>query len=197
MKTKLQLNKCKCLYKLNQYELCIEEARKILLLNEVNGRSLSYLWLSLSQAKICRKIVKTDWEKHSSMKLTRVFAALASKFSEHEDRVIQILNNHGIDVQRIQIYDVCTNVDLKIVVERSLENFLVGKESLIYLKEGIYDVFGKCNINCSKCKTQIGLHSYIVSIVRTLCFSYFRLDQTTHKCGFCGQLSREHDYHKF
>ena len=52
MKTKLQLNKCKCLYKLNQYELCIEEARKILLLNEVNGRSLSYLWFSLSQSKI-------------------------------------------------------------------------------------------------------------------------------------------------
>ena len=129
------------------------------------------------------------------MKLTKVFAALSSKFSEHEEeykeRVIQILTNHGINsVQSIQIYDVCTNVDLQRALERSKENFLVGKESLIYLKEGIYDASGKC-------KTPIVLQLNTISILRTLCFIYFRLDQTTHERGFCGRFSREEDYNEF
>ena len=149
LKMKIQLNICRCYYKLKRYESCIEEAKKILHYSKDNATC--YLWMSLSYQNLSESTIPENSEEDrlsgAYEKLFRTYGALCVRFCEDDDvkiKHLQILSQNNILLENIKVFEAHTSDVLEQLVKKNIADHLrydlVNYEYVILLRDGCYAI---------------------------------------------------------
>ena len=147
LRRKVQLNKCKGLFKMNQYDACITEAKSTLSLIENNKDEMAFVWIALSYLKLSKLEKEHSSQKSAMLELAKSFGALSLYCCSVEKgthgKLSTLLSKNEIlqQLKDIIVIEIGMAGNLKAMIkQQNIANIKTkGRKVVLYFEPGLYD----------------------------------------------------------